>query len=250
MSLFSPRERCRDCHPADMAAIDAQHLDFSFAERRVLSDAGFTLSQGEFAVLLGDNGAGKSTLLRILLGLLAPQQGTVRIFGHDPRSQRSHLAFVPQKIDFNPAFPATVFEVVAAGLYGQLGPLKRLRAQDREVVSRALDTVGMGDRAKDKVGALSGGQQQRVFLARALAAQPDLLILDEPTSGIDGPTTETICCLLGNLHQQRGLSILMVTHDLHSIFAHAQRVLRLEDGRIQSYSPQEYLHRQAAPLKP
>lgn len=228
-----------------MPAVSMENVSFAFEERSVLRDASFTLEQGEFAVLLGDNGAGKSTLLRILLGLLSPQGGSVEIYGHDPRSQRSHLAFVPQKIDFNPAFPATVFEVVSAGLYSRLGPLKRLRSQDREAVGQALDTVGLGDRGRDLIGSLSGGQQQRAFIARALVARPNLLILDEPTSGIDSPTTEAICCLLGRLHREQGMSILMVTHDLHSIVAHAQRVLTLQKGAVNSYAPGEYLRSQA-----
>ena len=120
--------------------------------------------------------------------------------------------------------------------------MKRLGAVEKSAIHQALETVGIEDRARDKVGDLSGGQQQRAFLARALVSDPDLLILDEPTSGIDGRTTEAICCLLGHLHQDQGISILMVTHDLHSIRDHAQRVLLLEGGGLRESSPQGYLY--------
>lgn len=196
------------------ALLSLDHISYRYHKQPVLEDVTLTVEEGQFLGIVGPNGSGKSTLLKISLGMLRPQAGTVSLFGH-PLSKQKHdglVGYVSQKSNsFQRDFPATVEEVVAAGLL-----TKRLfrRKQVKEQVAEALSQVGMQDFRFRNIGQLSGGQQQRVFIARALISKPKLLILDEPTVGIDRDSTAQFYDLLHHLHQQEKLTLVMVTHDI------------------------------------
>lgn len=193
-------------------AVEVQGLSFSYGPHRVLEDVNLNLAPGDFACIVGPNGGGKTTLLKLLLGLLEPERGLVRVLGTTPRQARRALGYMPQHAQLDPQFPATVLDVALLGRLGRsraLGPFTR---QDRELAREALAQVEMDALAGRSFSALSGGQRQRVLLARALTSQPDLLLLDEPTSSLDMNVEEELYQLLTRLNQR--LTILLVTHDL------------------------------------
>jgi ABC-type Mn2+/Zn2+ transport system ATPase subunit len=185
--------------------------------------------------VVGPNGSGKSTLLKLLVGLVEPWAGTVAVLGQAPRRARLRVGYVPQTTVGDWAFPATVGEVVLMGRYGRLGLLRRPGQADRAAVASALEQVGMVDRAGGQVGELSGGQQQRVFLARALAQQPELLLLDEPLAGVDALTERDIYGLLGTL-RDRGVTVLFTTHNLSTVAEHFDLALFL-NRRLVAFGP-------------
>jgi zinc transport system ATP-binding protein len=196
------------------ALLSLDHISYRYHKQPVLEDVTLTVEEGQFLGIVGPNGSGKSTLLKIALGMLRPQAGTVSLFGQPLSKQRHNglVGYVSQKSNsFQRDFPATVEEVVAAGLL-----TKRLfrRKQVKKQVAEALSQVGMQDFHSRNIGQLSGGQQQRVFIARALISKPKLLILDEPTVGIDRDSTAQFYDLLHHLHQQEKLTLVIVTHDI------------------------------------
>jgi zinc transport system ATP-binding protein len=183
----------------------------------VLQDLSLDVHPGEFMALVGPNGAGKSTLLKIMLGLLQPQQGQVSLFGTDLRRFKDwwRIGYVPQKPEqSNPHFPATVEEVVMLGRTARLGLFKWPGREDHAQVKRALELVRMEHLRHKMIGQLSGGQQQRVSIARALAAQPDLLMLDEPTAGVDAESQARFYELLRELNLELGVALVFVSHDI------------------------------------
>ncbi|QDI89799.1 metal ABC transporter ATP-binding protein [Salicibibacter halophilus] len=197
--------------------IDIQHITYRYERSPVLDDVSLTVQPGTFLGLVGPNGSGKSTLIRLMLGLLKPQMGDVRLFDTEVRkfSNWGKIGYVSQKANrFNAGFPATVFEVVSMGLFGPVGLCRFLGKKERTRVHEALDTVGMKAYAKQPIGRLSGGQQQRVFIARALVSNPELLILDEPTVGVDANAAQRFYDLLAALNQQHGLTLILVSHDV------------------------------------
>src|SRR5690625_729170 len=168
--------------------ISIENVSFQFDQRVVLEDVSLTVSKGEFLGLIGPNGSGKSTLLKIILGILQPYSGKVSLFGEQVKYFRDwdKIGFVSQKANsFNTGFPATVFEVVSMGLFGKIGLFRFLNRSHKQKVLDIIEQVGMEDYTNCNIGELSGGQQQRVFIARALVSNPKLLILDEPTVGVD-----------------------------------------------------------------
>jgi zinc transport system ATP-binding protein len=200
--------------------LDARNIHFFFEDRQVLEDVSFQLHRGEMLGLVGPNGSGKTVLLKLLLNLLPLQHGSVQWFGHDLKHFENwpKLGYVSQKSNsFNSGFPATVREVVLMGLTAKLGWFRRPGRLEDEKVLRALSDVGMADFADRNIGQLSGGQQQRVFIARALVSDPEVLILDEPTVGIDADNEAKFYQLLQNLNQDRNLSIILVSHDLGAV---------------------------------
>ncbi|CAM3444006.1 metal ABC transporter ATP-binding protein [Hydrogenibacillus schlegelii] len=197
--------------------LEAENITFRYEAEPVLNHVSLTLHRGELLGLVGPNGSGKSTLLKIILGLLPLQEGSVRWFGTPIERFRDwgRIGYVSQKAaSFNTGFPATVEEVVRMGLTARLGLFRRPGRREAEKVLEALDFVGMADVRHRHIGALSGGQQQRVFIARALVGDPDVLILDEPTVGVDARSEERFYALLEKLHRERDLSIILVSHDL------------------------------------
>ena len=187
-----------------MMALEADRLSFSYGEAPVLSCASFGLPQGGFAALIGPNGAGKSTLLKLLLGELSPSSGAVRLLGQDTARFRNwrRLGYVPQDgLARHTDFPASVEEVVLANLSGEIGLFRFPRPEHRERVRQALELVGMAGYGRRLIGALSGGQRQRVLLARALIPRPEVMLLDEPTSGMDLQSGENFYRLLAGLNR-------------------------------------------------
>lgn len=207
--------------------IELQHISFAYDNTQVLKDISLAIHEGEFVALLGPNGSGKSTLLKIILGLLKPDSGEVILFD-TPAKQfkaRERIGYVSQKSNaFNSGFPATVREVVRSGLTKKVGLFKRLPKHTNELVENALAAVGMQAFSERNIGELSGGQQQRVFIARALISDPELLVLDEPTVGIDHENVQAFYDLLATLNRERGITMLLVTHDVDVVSSHITHV--------------------------
>ena len=188
------------------------------------------LAPGEFVALVGPNGAGKSTLLRILLGLLSPNRGAVRLFGEPPRTlrNRGRLGYVPQRPRIAPDLPATVEEVVATGRLPRQGWWRRPRAADRVAVNHALESVALSELRHRLLTELSGGQQQRVLIAKALASEPELLVLDEPVAGVDAESQRLFRDSLVHLVREHGAAVLLVSHELGSVADDLDRVAILK----------------------
>lgn len=197
--------------------IRLENINYSYEHSEALTDVSLEVNKGEFWALIGPNGSGKSTLIKIILGLLKPNSGTVQLFGAsiDSFKQRERIGYVSQKSNaFNRQFPATVLEVVRSGLTRKKGLFHRFTKADDEKAIQALGIVGMEDFSHHSIGELSGGQQQRVFIARALVGKPDLLIMDEPTVGIDRQNVESFYRMLNELNRVYGIAILLVTHEI------------------------------------
>lgn len=196
--------------------IEFSHICFNYGDEEVLHDINFAIHQGDFLGIVGPNGSGKTTLLKIMLGLLKPSKGSVRLFGQDLRDfkQRSRIGYVPQKVtNFDANFPATVEEVVLMGRFAKRGLLRQITPEDQQKVTEALDKVEMADYAERLIGDLSGGQQQRVFIARALVCEPEMIVLDEPTTGVDEATQQAFYTLLRTLNRHHELTLVIVSHD-------------------------------------
>src|SRR6476661_8668768 len=199
--------------------LSAEGISFAYGAHRVLEDVELEVSPGEFTALVGPNGAGKSTLLRIVLGLLTPQAGRVEVFGASPRrfSDRWRLGYVPQRPRLAPDLPATVEEVVAAGRLAKQGWWRRRRKADRDAVDHALQAVALTEHRRKRLHELSGGQQQRALIARALSADPELLVLDEPIAGVDVESQELFRDSLVHLVEHHQAAVLLVSHELGAV---------------------------------
>ena len=197
-------------------ALEITRLTVSYAGRPVLWDVDAQFPAGALSAIVGPNGAGKSTLLRAALGLVPADAGHARVLGRPARSALRQVAYVPQRDAVDWDFPVTVREVVEMGRYPRVGWLRRLRAGDRAVVDEALDRVGMAAFAGRQIGRLSGGQRQRVFLARALAEEAPVLLMDEPFAGVDARTEAALLDLMREL-RAAGRSIVVVHHDLGAV---------------------------------
>lgn len=218
-------------------------IRFSYENKVILDDVNFELPKGKFMGLIGPNGGGKSTLIKIMLGLLKPQHGTIKLFGTpiEKFHEREKIGFVSQKANsFNRGFPATVFEVVSTGLTAKLGYFRYMNKDHKKQVLHAIDQVGMLDYKYENIGSLSGGQQQRVFIARALVNKPELLILDEPTVGIDRENVKRFYDLLHHLNYNRGITMLLVTHDTGIMTEYATDIVCLNKTLHFHGDPSEY----------
>lgn len=214
------------------------HGAISFGDRAVLRDLNLTVRSGEVVAILGANGSGKSTLIRAALGLLPLQSGAVEVFGTPLRRVRqwNRIGYVPQRLGAGSGVPATVREVVAAGRLGRRGFLRPARRADRTAVTAALAAVGLADRAGDPVATLSGGQQQRALIARALAGEPELLVLDEPTAGVDAASQEAFAGALRDF-VVRGGTVILVAHELGPLQPVVTRAVVVHDGVIAHDGP-------------
>ena len=201
----------------------------------VVRDVDLTVNAGERIALVGANGAGKSTLLKVIVGILKPMSGTVRVFG-EPAGVSRHLAYLPQAEDLRWDFPLVVEDVVLMGRLAHQRRGRRTTGDERALVRAALEHVDAVDLARRPIGALSGGQKQRVLLARALASDAELLLLDEPATGVDPTTEEQLMSLLEGL-SQGGRTILVSTHDLSGVIAHFPRVIAMNGGIVADGDP-------------
>ncbi len=201
--------------------------------RPVLRGIDLSVAPGEVVAILGANGSGKSTLVRTLLGLVPPVRGDVELFGTrlDRFRAWERVGFVPQRATATSGVPATVREVVAAGRLSRRTPFLPLRRADRDAITAAVEAVGLGGRLGDGVSTLSGGQQQRVLIARALAGEPELLVLDEPTAGVDVQSQQAFADALGGL-VDRGATIVLVAHELGPLADLVGRAVVMRDGRL------------------
>ncbi|HVE47217.1 MAG TPA: metal ABC transporter ATP-binding protein [Acidimicrobiales bacterium] len=209
-------------------------MSFAFGQEAVVDRVDLVVGPGEFVALVGPNGSGKSTLLRCLLGLLEPTAGAVRLFGESPRGLRDRwrLGYVPQRPALARDLPATVEEVVAAGRLARTGWRRRFRAGDREEIEHAMESVALLDLRGKRVSELSGGQQQRAFIAKALAGQPDLLVLDEPVAGIDAESQHRFRDSLTHLVEEHQSAVLLVSHELGAVAEDLDRVVVLRHGAV------------------
>jgi zinc transport system ATP-binding protein len=223
--------------------VEIERVSVRYGEVSVLEGIDLTVEPGDFLGIIGPNGSGKTTLLRIMLGLLAPTSGQVRLFGHPPASlkQWGRLGYVPQKAIFDPALPVTVGEVVASGLVATLGLLRRVGASERRRVADVLVQVGMTAHAAARVGSLSVGQQQRVLIARALVSDPELLILDEPTGGVDPEAQTSFYALLHHLNREREVTLILVSHDIGVVAKEVTRLACLNRRLIFHGRPGDFL---------
>jgi zinc transport system ATP-binding protein len=201
--------------------------------RPILRGIELTVDSGEVVAVLGANGSGKSTLVRAILGLTPLRRGSVELFGMPLHRFRgwSRVGFVPQRVTATAGVPASVWEVVASGRLARLRPLQPMRRKDKDAVREAIEAVGLSDRSGDGCSTLSGGQQQRVLIARALAGRPDLLVLDEPTAGVDLANQDTFASILRRLVDQ-GTTILLVAHEMGPMEPLISRTVVMTDGRV------------------
>lgn len=206
--------------------------------RRILEGVDVRVEQGEFVAVLGSNGSGKTTLVRTLVGLNPLAAGTLEVFGTPIRAFRQwpRLGYVPQRLAVGGGVPATVGEVVASGRTGRVSRFRRFSSADRAAVAHALEDVGLAHRAGDAVATLSGGQQQRVLIARALAGEPEVLVLDEPTAGVDADSQDTLAGALGHLSRAGG-SVVLVAHELGPLESLIGRAIVMAHGRVRSDGP-------------
>lgn len=216
-------------------AAEIKNMTFSYSSLPIIDHMNFTLNSGDYVILTGENGCGKSTFLKLLLGELIPRQGKVHLFGQNVSPavfRKFHIGYVPQNsISKNQNFPATVGEIMWTGLYGK--PYhKRNRRQSEEKICFALSELEMQDYLGRQIGELSGGQQQRIMLARALVSMPQLLILDEPATGMDAHSLELFCQVLEKQNHENRLTILLVTHGNTEKFHGANRYVTIENGRM------------------
>ena len=214
--------------------LEAENVSFAYGAEPVLDGVSLSVAPGEFVALVGPNGSGKSTLLRCLLGLLQPGGGAVRLFGESPSElgRRWRLGYVPQRAGLARELPATVEEVVGAGRLARRGWRRRFDAEDRTEIEHAMSAVALLEHRRRRVGELSGGQQQRAFIAKALAAQPELLVLDEPVAGVDAESQHRFRDSLTHLVAEHSAAVLLVSHELGAVADDLDRVVVMRRGKV------------------
>ncbi len=224
--------------------IEVNNLNFGYDENLILKNITFSVEKGDFMGIIGANGSGKSTLLKILLKILTPQSGDIKLLGEkiENFNEWNKIGYISQRAtSFNSSFPATVEEIVGANLFSKVGLFRFMTRKHREQVLNALEIVGMQDYRTRLIGTLSGGQQQRVFIARVLVSEPEIMFLDEPTIGIDVKSEEAVYCLLARLNRELGLTVVMVTHDISAVTVHANKIACLGGKGVVIHDPKEEL---------
>ncbi|MFZ5366932.1 MAG: metal ABC transporter ATP-binding protein [Spirochaetota bacterium] len=225
--------------------IQFNQVAFSYSTVPVLENVNFHVHQGEFIALVGPNGAGKSTILKLLLGLEQAGKGNIEVLGKEPKESRSRIGYVPQHADFDKSFPISVYEVIRMG---RLKPIGRAwNKDDEQAVQKAMEQVEILDLARRPYGALSGGQRRRVLVARALAAEPEILVLDEPTANMDAESEERLFKTLGQLKGKT--TILIVTHDTEFVSALTDRVLCIGERTGSERRAHHLVQHRAAPAE-
>jgi zinc transport system ATP-binding protein len=219
--------------PVDVLATEG--LTFQYNSTEILADISFRLQAGDYLGLVGPNGSGKTTLIKLILGLLQPSKGEIVLFGSNLTDFKDwrKVGYLPQKINsFNPHFPATVREIVSLGLLSTKRVPRRIKRNDDIAINNALELVDIIDIKTELIGELSGGQQQRVLIAKALVSEPELLILDEPTTALDPEAREKFFGTLKDLNENRKVTIIIITHDIGTIGKYASRLLYLDKRLI------------------
>lgn len=211
-----------------MRYLTVENLSFYYESDPVLEGVTYHLDSGEFVTLTGENGAAKSTLIKATLGILTPKVGTVTFSKTNKEGKKLRIAYLPQQVaSFNAGFPSTVYEFVKSGRYPRNGWFRRLTKHDEEHIKASLESVGMWESRNKRIGSLSGGQKQRVVIARMFASDPDVFVLDEPTTGMDSGTTETFYQLMNHSAHKHGKAVLMITHDPEEVKDYADRNIHL-----------------------
>ena len=226
-------------HQANQPILDVSHLTVRYNGRDALENVTFHLHEGERVAVVGPNGAGKSTLFKIVAGVLQPNAGEVKIFGSRPRGHVC-IGYIPQRSQVDWNFPVSVADVVMMGRSAKLGPLNFPHKRDWEHVHHALETVDLAKLASRQIGQLSGGQQQRMFIARALAQEAELMLMDEPLTGLDTPSQEGILDLLDRLKQEK-VTVMVATHDLDQAASHFDRIMLLNHRIVAFGKPEEVM---------
>jgi ABC-type Mn2+/Zn2+ transport system ATPase subunit len=206
--------------------ITLESLAIGYDGQAVLSGISLAVARGSFTAILGTNGSGKSTLLKTLLGLQPAVSGQIKI------QPPAGFGYVPQANQFDPLYPLTGFDVALMGIFGRVGPMRFPARAEKDFVRDCLRATAAEAFAKKKFSQLSGGQKQRVLIARALATKPDILVLDEPTAGVDVAATNSLLEFISQIHAERNLTVLLVTHDLPLVKKHAQQIIWLHNGAV------------------
>lgn len=229
--------------PQPVASLD--DVSCGYGGEPVVAGVSLELCAGEFVALVGPNGSGKSTLLRALVGSLTPESGRISLFGSDPRHlrERWRLGYVPQRPTLAAGIAATVEDVVASGRLARSGWFRRRRSADRPIIDHALEAVGLSDLRGAKVADLSGGQQQRAFIARAMAGEPELLVLDEPVAGVDAESQRAFRDSLLDLVNHHDATVLLVSHELGAVADALDRVIVLKQRVLFDGTPSQLAER-------
>jgi len=210
--------------------ITLQDLSIGYNGKSVLNGISLSIACNSFTSILGANGSGKSTMLKTFLGLIPPVSGLIRF---SPNCNAPIVfGYVPQSTELDPLYPFTGFDVALMGSYARVKPARMVSAIERTFTHQCLEAAGAQEFAQKQFSQLSGGQKQRILIARALVTKPDVLVLDEPTAGVDAVATHAVLEFISRLHKEKEMTILLVTHDLHLVRQHAQQVVWLHDGRV------------------
>ncbi len=224
--------------------IELQNVSFAYENEQVLNNITLNIHKGDYLGVIGPNGGGKTTLLKIMLGLLKPKSGTVRLFNQDLNKFKDFykIGYVPQKVGrFESNYPATVKEVVTMGRFGKKGFFKSLNKEDHALVEKSLKEVSMWQFKDRLIGDLSGGQQQRVFIARALSSEPEVIFLDEPTVGVDIEAQEQFYNLLEDLNKNLEITLILVTHDIDVIANEATELACINKSLTYHGPPKDFI---------
>ena len=215
--------------------VSVSGVTFFYEDKKVLDSVSLDILEKEFVAFVGPNGSGKSTLMKLMLGLLKPDEGNVKLLGKmiENFNNWPEVGYISQDVRaFNKSFPATVREIIAANLYSKMGFLKIVDAEKEQKIDQALSRVDLTGYKNRQLGNLSGGQQQRVFIARTLVNEPEVIFLDEPLVGVDGSAQESFFRLINSLNRNLGITIVMVSHDIHIISSEASRVVCFSGGKL------------------
>lgn len=235
--------RSQSGHVSGAPPIEAVNLSARYGEELALDNLNFCLESGHRIAVVGPNGAGKTTLFKVIVGIMPPTAGSVVVHGHQP-GEHICVSYLPQRSDVDWDFPVNVFDVVMMGRIREIGFFRHPSGDDKRIVERALAGVGLQAHTKRSIGDLSGGQQQRVFLAQAVAQNPEIVLLDEPLSGLDVPSRAAILEILDDL-RDRGVTVIVATHDLNLAGEHFDEVMLLNRQLIAMGPPQEVLTRES-----